>query len=131
MKSNKYILSILDGKSEEKWLPQLVDILKSEDCEDVYPDNPQNLTVSFVKGTAKIRIKTTKSANLKTIGLEDLVYSLKDYDPDSNLDCYGIKGGGFIGHCYVFENELIGCEFVEKIIRPRPTIPPNWDGSEL
>jgi hypothetical protein len=131
MKSNQYLLSIFPNKYEGKWLHQLYDILKADDCEDAYPKNPQRLAVSYVKGTAMIRIKTTKSANKQTFGLEELVSDLNDYDQDLILDCYGLKGGGFIGHCYVFDNKLIGCEFVEKTMHTSTKVPPNWNGSEL
>ncbi|MBR8335534.1 hypothetical protein KDW69_28180 [Burkholderia ambifaria] len=99
--------------SANEWTDALDSVLISANVVEI-PGYPRVERASFVLAQAKSRQTNTANLKLQTFGLASLITELEALPPDTPLQNYGIKSGAYIGSCFVLDEKLVGCEFVER-----------------
>jgi len=117
MENIKYLDLLLNQGNTKKykeidWIADLNAVLKSSDVLEI-AGYPQLIRASFILARAKMRQENSKKLKLTTFGLENLINELENIPEDAQLKIYALENNSCIGNCFVFENDLIGCEFVK------------------
>ncbi|RKU03029.1 hypothetical protein C7H84_12555 [Burkholderia sp. Nafp2/4-1b] len=104
---------MLGNMPANEWSGALESVLTSPDVVEI-PGYPRIDPASFVLARAKSRQANTQKLKLKTFGLASLITELEALPADTPLQNYGIKTGAYTGSCFVLDEKLLGCEFVER-----------------
>lgn len=107
------ITRMLANVPANEWRGALESVLISADVVEI-PGFPRIDRASFVLAQAKSRQTNAVTLELKTFGLPSLITELEALPPDTPLQNYGIKNGAYTGSCFVLDERLVGCEFVER-----------------
>lgn len=91
--------------------PFLDGILRSMDIEEL-PGSPEKYLVKFALGRSTSRYETAKRAGKQTRGMEELIKNLKSLPQEDMIYFYNIKNTEYIGTCFVYEDKIVGYEFV-------------------
>lgn len=112
------------------WCNKFASILDDPTCE--ISDDINEFDVLYVLGTTEIQMNTTRNANKKIFGFDELIKSLKTLGSKERVAWITVKSTDWIGRCIVNHDKtkLIGCAFVESPKRPVLKTPPNWDGTK-
>lgn len=130
MNTIELLKTLLAGDVRTDWGIKLASILDNPACE--IPDDINEFDVLYVLGTTEIQMNTTRNANKKTFGFDELIKSLKTFEPKERVVWITVLSTDWIGRCIVNheKTKLIGCAFVESPKRPALKTPPNWDGTQ-
>ena len=72
----------------------------------------EKFMASFALNRAKSRLELTKKHNKKTFGLEKLISALSLLEHNKYIDFYNISNNEYTGTIFVFNEKIIGYEFV-------------------
>ena len=130
MITRELLKTLLADYVQTDWGNQLASILDGPACE--VSGDISELNVLYILGTTEIQMNTTRKANKKTFGFDELIKSLRSLEPKERLTWITVKSTDWIGRCIVNHDKtkLIGCAFVESPKRPVLKTPPNWDGTQ-
>ncbi len=110
---NSFLISLLDREAGSSWSEELRRVLLSADASSV-SHSPQHCSVHFALAQARRRLETSYGLGKRTFGMESLISVLEPLDKDAMLDYYVISTATDLGTCYLYQNRLLGCEFVRK-----------------
>lgn len=111
--SISYLIQLLDQRPDSSWANELRSVLFSPDLNaDLV--GVQHCMVHFALSQAQRRLESSRRLNKTTFGIEDLISELRQLNEDQTLHYYVVSTSRHLGTCYVDEDRLIGCEFVQK-----------------
>lgn len=114
-------LKLLLAKAErDAWRDSLQSVLADAETKEI-PGNPQMYRVSFILDRARMRLSSSINLRLETFGVSELISVLEQLSPADRLEGYSLKNCRYTGTCFVWRDQLIGCEFVAR--RLARTIP--------
>ncbi|MEN4922546.1 hypothetical protein ABE485_28010 [Achromobacter spanius] len=97
----------------EEWPRLLLEVIESPDIEEL-SSNPQVYKAAFIKERAEQRHISSSVQGLITFGIPALINRLKCIADDENIELFGLRNSTYVGACFIYEEQLIGCEFVVR-----------------
>lgn len=88
----------------------LSDVITSKNLERV---THELWNANALLSRTKMRLSNSTSLPKKTYGLESLVLNLSQLRENSKVELFNIKTDELIGSCMVFEDVILGYEFVQ------------------
>jgi hypothetical protein len=96
-----------------KWALNVSDLLHSSSIEEK-KGNPYTVSKNFVYDLYLRRINSESVKNNEHFGLNELLENLQSLTGNINLSAYGLKNNHYVGECFLFNGEMIGCAFIKK-----------------
>lgn len=98
---------------DANWPLLLLDIIDSSDVEEL-PGNPLIFNASFVKERAVHRLELCSTINLSAFYIPALLENLRIVEDGASINQFGLRNSSYDGACFVYDEKLIGCEFVKR-----------------
>jgi ABC-type uncharacterized transport system permease subunit len=112
-KDISYLINLLDHWVNGAWVDELRNVLQSPELK-TSQIQIQHCTAYFALNQAIRRLESSRRIKKMTFGVESLISQLNKLPEEDVLDYYAISTSQYLGVCYVFLNQLIGCEFIQK-----------------
>jgi hypothetical protein len=111
---------------EEEWRAILFEI---EDDSSALVNFVRKASVFSLKNELKVKKVSTARAEIRAVGLDDLIRRIEKKHGNSVFDIQEVKTSAWIGFCVSSgTEEIMGCAFVNNVKSGKKT-PPNWDGT--
>lgn len=108
-----YLLQLLERQPPCDWARELRAVLASTTLKPK-PDNPQECLVRFALAQARRHLAAVERMNKRSFGIAELVQVLERLSDQLMIRYFFVENDRFTGTCYVSDDALLGCEFIEK-----------------